>query len=520
MTYKRSFCVKLMIMENNGSLYYCKTARQLLCALLLAKQEPKTKEKYLCVNAWLLGLFPRLKESICSEEWNFKKIFLYNTGVVTDKNNDDERVFLDDIVKYYDALLSSNNINIDNISSFNLFSSLRFSLYLILKNKKFNLFEDSNGSAEKNGLVQWRQNIDKVNKTKIASDYGLMWGESDFVEGIYSCSGNNKKFPKNKIVHFSVQSAMENLSDHDLKDIYSILSSSDTDALNEQSYDYIILSQYYGLSGKLTGEYFWAVMADAFIPENSKFAIKPHPADNTNYDSCFGKHEIINKNIPFELIEKTLTMKNTISVSSTAVALSNVNAIKLGEEYIEFDVVSNNAVFYLLSLMCNHAIGKVKYVGEHVNIAHQIIKNKYSCNLSCVDTAPDITVYEKISDYKEACCGNGVEMVLLTKADVHNFFNNEAWRFVSLKAKHSELPFEEFFIGIKDKDNALDVETFLPCELKMKYSGISVSIARYSALTSLREELTLLKKDYNKLHDYVQKIETKLNSMSIEVKFK
>lgn len=512
--------------RTEGAIYYCKTARQLLCALLLVESNQHIKHNYLFISTFLKNIYPDIGEYICKKTKKFEKVVVYNTNEITSNDTVDPDVFLQDITKYYDKLLSKNDIDISLINNFHVFSALRFSLYLVSKHKRFNLYEDSNGSASITGLTQWVEQREKVAKRPLALKYGLIYGESEYVNKIFIHDNGrvDSKIPKEKIVEFNIQDLIKSSDENYLKALYMFYNHADTSDEENLIYDYVILSQYYDLNNiKLTTASFWGAIADCFIPDGATFVIKPHPADNTDFLSTFDKRELVNKNVPYELFESLSKIKNIICVTSTAICNSENSAIRLGKPYMSFEIFTVYSILYLISKQITGKT-KISYYGNHFENFAQLVTNKFNNHIilsSSDDMAKcNIAIYD---DFQVSKPESAETIICFYSRNMEDdlFLTDNQYVIIHMNAKSKVEAFiEDRYICIRSHD-----EKVLKCfseiseTVFLNHSRIFINLESVTSEMIMKKKILEMQKGIVELNNKLNKLEQKLDSVNITVKF-
>lgn len=491
------------------TIYYCKTVRQLFCSLLLSKNNPETSN-YLFVNTWLHNLFPYMDKMLCNPPFNFQKIIVYDIAKITPPTTSDENQLVGDIVKYFDGLLESNHIDLNSIEEINIFSSLRFSIYLSEKKKNFNLFEDGNGSALKAGLVQWREQTDKVTKRNLAAKYGLILGDSKYVEKIRTALNDGlEKFPQKKLEYFSPNKLLEQISKEDVTDLYNFFNNSNVGAEKEY-FDYMILTQFYDINTPLPKDIFWGIIADCFIPDNKSCSIKAHPNDNTDFSKVFKNDKVYNKNIPFEIIEKCVQMKNTITISSSSTKGSKVNDFHLGLEYMKFNPISSLVILNFVNNI--FPTMKFTYIGSHLTNFKQLVESKFN-NIfnNFVDNAnnANVVIYENFYSFENWSKNKNQIVISLTKNE--NSIENNEIVMLNLKSIIDSLNSlnDVVLIYCQDQDIVRKLKDYTTT-LTLKRSNISISIKPLNVVESLKQQIEDLKQKYESLEKKLIEIENNI----------
>lgn len=300
-------------------LYYVKTMFQLLGALLDKKDADPNGKAVFLMNTFVKERI--LDFDIFNSYFNCDFI-IYNTDLITNKETQDEKIWLKDIKIYYDNLLKENNYSILNFDSIHVYASIRFSLYLCQKNISFSLHEDGNGAASKTGFVQWRENVDCVDKRKIAEKFGLLDGSCKFVSKLYCRVKSQTKQMPEKVEDFDVGAILKNISQNDIEKFLGLFTK------QKLTYDNtcLILTQYYFKNKQI--EYSDNLRAKLYLnianyfSSNYKVLLKPHPADKVNYLDYY-EIDIIDKFMPSELLlcYEGLKINRCITVSSTSIQI-------------------------------------------------------------------------------------------------------------------------------------------------------------------------------------------------------
>lgn len=442
-------------------IYYCKTVRQLLCAIVHSIYNHSYKN-ILFISKWLNSLFDDLLAKL--NKYGFTKIVLYSTWEITPYNNNDPKKFVDDIIKYYDKLMDDNDISLDEIDDYCLFASLRFSIYLSEKRKKFNLFEDANGDSIKAGFVRWNPNTDKVEKAKLAQNYHLLDGSSKYIKNLFA----NTKFYKNNIpdkcVHFDLDALLQTMHSDDINNLNRIFG---TNSLNLCEVKVIVLTQN-NLKVSCPYEIFWGLIMDTMVPCNS--LLKPHPADKFEYSLM---HDVlINRTIPSELLNISYS-GNYCGISSSSLNTLKNKEYILGDEYLHF-----NNLFVYLSLVCliNCGFKNIQYVGPHMHYFELMCsKLNYIKNYR----------YAKVTIIEDEQCHICSENTFGKKITYH--YDVEGTNYSNRIVVYS------------------DIKLFSPFVYHhtLKYSGLNITISDYSATMAKNEYFEKIDKNISSLN-YVE----------------
>ncbi len=385
---------------------------------------------------------------------------VYYTGRITSKENSDQKTFIDDINRYYDNLLNECNIKLENIDEFYLFASLRFSIYLINKEIYFNLFEDGVGAySTLKSLVAWR-NLDKVNKNKVAREYGLIDGNNKYIKNIYLSIEKNKLSEKDyKYKNYTLSLNLEKMNKEDIVTILKIFNL-DKDNIDNIDNSAIILTQYYFSNNELANNinerlYLYSIIADYFTEEDNIF-IKPHPADSVNYFSN-NKCVILNRFAPSELLpyifEKNFNKAITLNSSSIYEFEKMANSIiQLGSNF-SYAYKYINKIYYILSLikyeigvneiLCyktlfNYCKDVISYLNDDINVIMSLLDiNIYEADKKVV-IIDDFTVFNS-NKYSEVInlIPQDTVIVFINPENDDNIYN-----------LNFEQGFEEFFNNI------------------------------------------------------------------------
>lgn len=467
--------LKVNGLENNKKrcLIYAKTVRQLLEAMLIAQSDCRDSDNILFVSAYLKKLYPDIDSVIGKSFFNFNKVVTYNTSFITNTETSDDDIFISDIERYYDKLAMENDIDINTVDEFYVFSSLRFSLYLWKKQKKFHLFEDSEGTASLSGLLQWR-NIDKVNKEALVNRLGLMEGSSEYVKNIHIClNAQTKTFAPEKTVDFDLCNYIASTDKELLKGMLGFFNGGCNSF--DKRVDYLLITQYYSLPKDIDTTVFWGLVLDLFTPVNAGVAIKPHPADMTDFKGIIPADSIVNKNIPFELLSTVISIGKLISYTSSA-SSRNIAAIRLGEEYGRYDLADIYAVLLTLELS-GFENADISYFGEDSKYFGIMLENRFGTLKAC---GPSVGVRFMIyghnyrnSDY--VISNSNVNIYLVNENEADRYANTE--KYCLFKAKTSLKPDNTYYFAVSRTGAAFD-EKRLPAAFRktMKYSGVSLEV--------------------------------------------
>ena len=454
-------------------LFYAKTCSQLFSAMLIALSDCRDSDNILFVSAYLKKLYPNIDSFVGKSFFNFSKVVTYNTSFVTDTETSDDDIFISDIERYYDKLAMENDIDINTVDEFYVFSSLRFSLYLWKKQKKFHLFEDSEGTASRNGLLQWR-NIDKVNKEALVNRLGLMDGSSEYVKNIHiSLNSQTRAFAPEKAVDFDLCNYIAATDKELLKGMLGFFDGGCNSF--DKRVDYLLITQYYSLPQDIDAATFWGLVLDLFTPVNAGVAIKPHPADMTDLTSIISADCIINKNIPFELMCTAMSIDKLISYTSTA-SSRNIAAIRLGEEYGRYDLADIYAVLLTLEL-AGFENADISYFGEDSKYFGIMLENRFGNLKACEPSeAVRFMIYGhnyRNSDY--VISNSNVNIYLVNENEADRYA--DAQKYCLYKAKTSLKPDNTYYFAVSRTGVGFD-EKRLPAAFRktLKYSGVSLEV--------------------------------------------
>lgn len=477
--------------------FYCKTIRQVLCALLLAVKERSEKQVIFFVNNFIYQELPNLTNAVYKGQSIVDKIVLYTTKSISSPNVSDSVLYAKEVEKYFDELLKSNSITLSNNDNINLFSSLRFSLYLILKNINFNLYEDSSGSFSKfNNMVLWNM-YNEVDNFALSKQYGISDGSSRLIKKCYVDMSTQKDTKRqwiinnNKFENFSLVEYINTFTADELKEIYSVF---DSDSKQfDSEYDYLIMTQYYGLKNiPLPQNMYFGLICDAFTKKGSKCAVKPHPADILNYSDLFTT--IFNRNVPFELIAKFYKFKNIITISSTVNETGN-NKIELGANFVDFPVLENfSAMLVVEKLMLD--IKSIKYQGVNLNNFSQMVRTRF--DRFCVTDSNDYELLfcKSVDDFCKSQ-NSGLDRFALCISDYISdecMFNDDTMVF-DITADFKGKSVKHFYLYVKadrTKNCLSCFKEFLP------YSHIELHIKGFSKMLYLSNKISTLSKQLEK----------------------
>lgn len=340
-------------------LYFIKTTFQLLECIAHKIVENPDEEAVLLINSGHVYNYPNYKEL---QQFGFKKIIVYSTGRITSPDTKNENELVNNIIKYYDQLFLDNNLSICDFSKVYVFAALRFSIYLVEKNVKFELFEDAPGAFMMVGSwVLWRENTDKIDKRKLGEKYKLTNGENECISKL--CFDKSKGVPdSNKAHEYNINCKLKQIKEIDMLKILNFFGENcantnlttdnlilfrhcckqDADFDNNQNELLEIVSDWFSVGGDII--------------------IKTHPSDRTNY--CLNPRvKWIKKQVPSELLpfitgEK---IKNIIGVGTSAVNALYDKAYQV--KYLSYDIcnIMHFAARLFVSLKLLNSLNLDKY---------------------------------------------------------------------------------------------------------------------------------------------------------------
>ena len=261
----------------------------------------------------------KIKNINLLDEYFLFDVLDYNTDLITSKETNDDKVFLNDIIKYYDDKLS--NYSLENFNEIHVFAALRFSLYLCMKKKQFYIHEDGNGAASKSGFVQWRNQTDKVDKRKLAERFGLIDGSCKYIKSAYCNFACQKTHFSGKILNFDLTDKMKELNQESKEKLLELFTQEEYN-FNEGAS--IILTQYYFSDKNIESNlalraHLYQNIAN-YVAETDRIYVKPHPADSVKYDDWFHA-TILDRFMPSELLlnNKKIHFDRALTVESTSI---------------------------------------------------------------------------------------------------------------------------------------------------------------------------------------------------------
>ncbi|MEG0692364.1 MAG: polysialyltransferase family glycosyltransferase [Oscillospiraceae bacterium] len=301
-------------------LYYVKTVFQLLEAIVHKVITHKTTTATLLIQPYLIKKFPEVE---ALKQFGFEQIVSYNTNEITSTKTSDATQLLEDITSYYDTLLQENKIDLERYQEIYLFASLRFSIYLCQKQQQFSLFEDATGTASRNGFVQWRNETDCVDKTKLAERFSLLNGNNQYIKRvIYALDLQSARITNPNSYHFNLTQSLQLLNEKERQEIVSFFFKYPTTLDPNCS---LLLTQYYFpndtnlVRNQAEVVKLYQKLAD-YYAKGSGLVIKPHPIDPIDYSSFVGAR-LMRKRIPSELLCLVACAKlvRVVTLCSTAV---------------------------------------------------------------------------------------------------------------------------------------------------------------------------------------------------------
>lgn len=368
------------------NLYFVKNTYQLLECIIHKLNETPDESAVLLINTGHVNNYPNFLDL---KVFGFEKIIIYSTQNITSKETTSQEQLVDDIIEYYDNLLSGNNCSIYDFSNIYVFAALRFSIYLIEKKCSYTMFEDTPGSAATLECVLWHENTDHVNKRGLAQKYKLLDASNQYIKCFYY-NKSKGELPLSTAVEYDISSKLRDMPKEALNDILHFFGESLYEG-NDSTGNLIIFRHCYPYDENFRKNQnnLLKVVADWFTVDGD-IVVKSHSLDDCTYQDN-ANVRWIKRNLPGELLPFVLGKKinKVISIASSSHTTIDNNAFQT--QYLSRDIANMAHIIpkqvIVMNLLSKSGISPHNFaiLGECAETTKNIIAHYFEddFNLTC-----------------------------------------------------------------------------------------------------------------------------------------
>lgn len=363
----------------NVVLYHAMTAYQFLECLADKLLYNKEKNGVFLISKYISSVYPNYYELVRKKY--FQYILIYDIDEYSEAETIKECE--DNITNYYDKLLSSVNVSLENCSEIHIAGAHHgFGSFICMKGKRFYFYEEAAGLISNSGLISGYEKSRYPIKHSIVERDGLFDGKNDLIiENRCVLDSQIPGYFDEKAKNYEVIDKLSKLKKEDMSFLLYFFNIPQN--VPFKANNLIILGQQLFHEDKHLEEndsiQTYQLLIDYFST-NENIIFKPHPADMSKYESFLDDVFILREKFPSEFLPFLPGAKYQTAMTINSTAIRNLgehveNVRILGYWFMDFRKIIHRcwAAIELVKLLENKET-KYYHYGIHNDQIHNFIK--------------------------------------------------------------------------------------------------------------------------------------------------